>query len=105
MQQTAERGIQDTFERLKVGETSQMSTEPADQGAQPPPGTLFFQCNICGELCTVELPSLARELRSCPKCSSSPRTRAVIRTLSEALFKENLILSEFPTRKDLKGLG
>ena len=69
------------------------------------PGTLFFQCNICGELCTAELQSLARELRSCSRCSSSPRIRAVIRTLSESLFQENLILPQFPTRKDLKGLG
>jgi SAM-dependent methyltransferase len=69
------------------------------------PGTLFFQCNVCGELCTVELPSLAREARSCRKCSSSPRTRAIIRTLSESLFQNNLILPEFPIRKDLKGLG
>src|SRR5207237_10395013 len=69
------------------------------------PGTLFFQCNICGTLCTVELASLAREARSCPNCNSSPRTRAVIRTLSSCLFQENLILSEFPIRKDIKGLG
>ena len=69
------------------------------------PGTLFFQCNICGTLCTVELASLAREAKSCPNCNSSPRTRAVIRTLSSCLFQENLILSEFPIRKDIKGLG
>ena len=69
------------------------------------PGTLFFQCNICGTLCTVELASLARRAKSCPTCDSSPRTRALIRTLSNCLFQENLILSEFPIRKDIKGLG
>src|SRR5437016_10071986 len=69
------------------------------------PGTLFFQCNICGTLCTVELASLAREVRSCPKCSSSPRIRAIIRTLSESLFQKNFILPEFLIRKDIKGLG
>lgn len=69
------------------------------------PGTLIFQCNICGELCTAELGSLARELTSCPNCSSSPRTRALIRALSASLFQQNFILSEFPNRKDLKGLG
>ena len=69
------------------------------------PGTLFFQCNICGNLCTIELASLSREAKSCPNCSSSPRTRAVIRTLSSCLFQENLILSEFPIRNDIKGLG
>src|SRR5947208_3368036 len=69
------------------------------------PGTLFFQCNICGNLCTIELASLSREAKSCANCSSSPRTRAVIRTLSSCLFQENLILSEFPIRNDIKGLG
>jgi hypothetical protein len=69
------------------------------------PGTLFFQRNIYGTLRTAELASLAQEAKSCPDCNSSPRTRAVIRTLSSCLFQENLILSEFPIRKDIKGLG
>jgi hypothetical protein len=40
----------------------------------------FFSANVCGDLRTVELASLAREARSCSKSSSSPRTRAIIRT-------------------------
>ena len=78
---------------------------PTEERNLVQPGTLFFQCNVCGALCTVELASLAREVRSCPKCSSSPRIRAIIRTLSESLFQKNFILSEFLIRKDLKGLG
>jgi SAM-dependent methyltransferase len=71
----------------------------------PQPGTLSFRCNICSGMCTVQLDSLAREVKSCPHCSSSPRTRAVIRALSTGLFQQNLIISDFPDRKDLKGLG
>jgi SAM-dependent methyltransferase len=71
----------------------------------PVPGTLVFQCNICGERGTAKLESLTREARSCLNCKSSPRTRAVIRALSRCLFQKNLILSEFPSRKDLVGLG
>jgi len=61
----------------------------------------IFQCNICGTLCTVELASLARELN-----------HVLIATPAHALvlsfepcrlsLSENLILSEFPIRKDIK---
>lgn len=68
-------------------------------------GTLVFRCNICGQRGMIKLDSVTRELRSCRHCNSSPRTRAVIRALSHRLFQKNLNLPEFPTRKDLVGLG
>jgi SAM-dependent methyltransferase len=90
---------------MTVGEMSQALSECGGHSTPPQPGTLFFQCNICGELCTAELDLLAREVKSCSRCSSSPRTRALIRALSTGLFQQNLIICEFPDRKDLKGLG
>ncbi len=66
---------------------------------------LSFQCNICGNICTAELESLRRETRSCAHCNSTPRTRAVVRALSIGLFEQNLILPQFPIRKELTGLG
>ena len=69
------------------------------------PGTLYFQCNICGQQGTLELDSLGREVASCSGCGSNPRIRALIRALSTELFGEDLILPDFPNRKNIRGLG
>ena len=69
------------------------------------PGTLCFRCNICGEHCQTALDRLGREEVSCKGCGSSPRARAIIRVLSTQLFGKNLLLSDFPPRPDIRGLG
>jgi SAM-dependent methyltransferase len=69
------------------------------------PGTLCFRCNICGANRLTPLHRLRREDVSCNGCGSTPRARAVIRTLSLELFGENLVLSDFGTRPDIRGLG
>ena len=69
------------------------------------PGTLCFRCNICGESCQTALDRLGREDVSCNGCGSIPRARAVIRTLALELFGTNLLLSDFPARPDIRGLG
>ena len=69
------------------------------------PGTLCFRCNICGANCLTQLHRLRREDVSCNSCGSTPRARAVIRTLSLELFGKNLLLPDFSTRRDIRGLG
>jgi SAM-dependent methyltransferase len=69
------------------------------------PKTLAFRCNICGEHCQIALDRLRREEASCKGCGSSARMRAIIRVLSTQLFDENLLLSDFPARPDIRGLG
>ena len=69
------------------------------------PGTLSFRCNICGESCQTALDRLGREDVSCKGCGSSARKRAIIRVLSNQLFGKTLLLSDFPARPDICGLG
>jgi len=69
------------------------------------PGMLCFRCNICGENCQTALDRLGREDVSCKGCGSLPRKRAIIRVLSTQLFGKNLLLSDFPPRPDIRGLG
>lgn len=69
------------------------------------PGTLCFECNICGERCLVAAAQLQREIASCQACGSSPRMRAIIRALSLELFGQNLGLADFPESRGITGLG
>ena len=69
------------------------------------PGTLCFQCNICGTNSLAQLHRLRREDVSCSTCGSTPRARAVIRVLSLGLFGKNLALTDFSTRRAIRGLG
>ncbi|MFZ3376201.1 MAG: methyltransferase domain-containing protein, partial [Chthoniobacterales bacterium] len=38
-------------------------------------------------------------------CGSTPRARAIIRVLSTELFGDNLLLPDFPTHREIRGLG
>jgi hypothetical protein len=69
------------------------------------PGTLCFECNICGERCLVAVDQLQREIASCKACGSTPRARAIIRALSLSLFGQNLVLPDFPVSRGISGLG
>jgi len=84
------------FRKIKMDQASAMSCEP---------GTLCFRCNICGEYCQTALDWLGREEASCKGCGSPARMRAIIHVLSTQLFGENLLLSDFPARPDIRGLG
>lgn len=46
-----------------------------------------------------------RETPTCQACGSNARVRAVIQVLSMELFHENLLLPDFPTRREIRGLG
>ena len=69
------------------------------------PGTLCFECNICGKHCLVAAAELQREIASCKACGSTPRARAIIRALSLELFGQNLVLPDFPVSRGISGLG
>jgi SAM-dependent methyltransferase len=66
---------------------------------------LLFQCNICGNRCDQSLEFLGRETPSCPNCGSTVRMRSIIHVLSKEIFGESLILSKFPKRKGIRGIG
>jgi len=68
-------------------------------------GQLTFRCNICGELAISHMSKLTREQASCQQCGSTLRMRSLIHVLSLALFNASLCLADFPTRKDIKGIG
>lgn len=74
-------------------------------GVDPEPATLTFYCNICGKLSLTDVRYLDREIPTCQTCNSNARVRAVIQVLSTELFRENLLLPDFPTRREIRGLG
>lgn len=67
--------------------------------------TINFQCNICGTHNTCSLNELSRESDSCSRCHSTVRMRSIIHLLSINCFGESLILPEFPTKKEIHGVG
>jgi SAM-dependent methyltransferase len=66
---------------------------------------LRFRCNLCGTICTAAPEELQREVRSCSRCGSTMRWRAMVAALSKELFGTGLAIPDFPYRPDLKGLG
>jgi GT2 family glycosyltransferase/SAM-dependent methyltransferase len=65
----------------------------------------YFLCNICGTASGVRRGQLQREVASCPTCNSTVRFRSVIHVLSVELFGESLVVTDFPVRKDIRGIG
>ena len=74
-------------------------------GVDREPATLLFYCNICGKPSLTDVRRLEREVATCQACNSNARMRAVIQVLSKELFHENLLLPDFPTRREIRGLG
>lgn len=66
---------------------------------------LSYHCNICGQACETKVAALNRERASCHNCGSSVRMRSIIHLLSIELFGESLILSDFPVKPNIKGIG
>lgn len=64
-----------------------------------------FLCNICGHPASVPSDRLTREVPTCPNCQSSVRYRALIHHLSLNLFRESIMLPEFPVKRSIRGLG
>lgn len=64
-----------------------------------------YTCNICGQPSYRPLAQLEREVPSCESCGAPPRLRSVIHALSLGLFGESLPISQFPERRDLRGVG
>lgn len=64
-----------------------------------------FTCNICGAENDSGADTEERERATCTGCSSSARFRAVILSLSRALFGSDLALCQFPQLKSIRGLG
>ena len=64
-----------------------------------------FQCNICGAKNKVHLKELSREVPSCRKCGSTVRMRSIVHILSMELFNRSMVLTDFPIRKDIRGIG
>jgi len=69
------------------------------------PGSLIFQCNICGKTCIMPMGKLGRETISCMNCGSTVRMRAVIHALSTVLFSESLTLQNFPVQAHVRVYG
>src|SRR4026207_217731 len=74
-------------------------------GVDREPATLTFYCNIFGKPSLTDVRYLDREIPTCQTCNSNARVRAVIQVLSTELFHENLLLPDFPTRREIRGLG
>jgi SAM-dependent methyltransferase len=74
-------------------------------GVDREPPTLLFYCNICGKPSLTDVRRLDREVPTCQACDSNARARAVIQVLSMELFHENLLLADFPVRREIRGLG
>jgi len=68
-------------------------------------GCLTFQCNICGAACEYPMLDLGRETPSCRNCGSTVRMRSIVHLLSMELFGQSLVLPDFPTRLDIRGMG
>jgi SAM-dependent methyltransferase len=64
-----------------------------------------YTCNICGEHSYRPLGGLEREVPSCESCGAPPRLRSVVHALSLGLFGGSVPISQFPDRRDLRGVG
>lgn len=64
-----------------------------------------FRCNLCGTDCDVPPSAIGREARSCERCGSIVRWRAIVHLLTTELFGRSITLPELPVRKDIAGLG
>ena len=74
-------------------------------GVTREPPTLLFCCNVCGKPSLTDVRRLTRETATCQICGSTARVRAIIRVLSTELFDDNLLLPDFPLRREIRGLG
>src|SRR6202162_2291167 len=67
--------------------------------------TVAFRCNLCGTDCRVAPAAISRETRSCHRCGSTLRMRAVAHLLTTELFGRSIPLPDLRPRKDIRGVG
>jgi SAM-dependent methyltransferase len=71
-----------------------------------PPGTLQYECNICGRRNAIDLAAIERESRTCLGCGSTLRHRSVVAALSRKLFAgRSLALDEWQGVEGLEVKG
>jgi SAM-dependent methyltransferase len=63
-----------------------------------------FVCNICDTCNRVPRPQIGREVASC-RCGSTVRLRAIVHTLSLALYGKSLPLMKFREDRSVSGAG
>ena len=70
------------------------------------PVPYVFECNICGRWSPTLLRwAIFRDFPSCLFCGSGSRSRQIVHALSVALHGRSLPLRQFPSRKDVVGIG
>jgi SAM-dependent methyltransferase len=70
-----------------------------------PEALVRFRCNICGAPGEAPMKAFGREDASCNGCGSTVRMRAVVHHVSMAAFGKSLALTDFPQRRDIRGVG
>jgi SAM-dependent methyltransferase len=71
-----------------------------------PPGTLLYECNLCGRPNAIDLAAMEREARTCLGCGSTLRHRSVVAALSRKVFAgKSLPLDEWQGVEGLKVTG
>jgi SAM-dependent methyltransferase len=73
---------------------------PADS-----PPEIRFTCNLCGQPAVIAVSEFHRELAFCQTCGSVARFRGIVYAISQAIFGNSIVLSEFPQRKDMSAIG
>ena len=66
---------------------------------------MHYRCNICASWNFTAPEAMGRETPDCLGCGSTLRMRAVIGLLSKSLFGDFRAIAEFPTRRDIRGVG
>jgi SAM-dependent methyltransferase len=69
------------------------------------PGTLSWQCNICGVANCTEANAMARESGECLACNAPLRFRSLIAVLTERLFGKVQVLASMAASPQITGLG
>jgi len=68
-------------------------------------GTFVFRCNLCGAASRTTLIALGDERESCDTCGSVVRFRAIGRLVTQELFGDDLVLTELPSARHIRGIG
>lgn len=69
------------------------------------PGTLVFDCCVCGRRVKAAPQTMVREAHSCPVCNSTVRFRSITWALSNALYGRDLAVDAFPVDRSIVGIG
>lgn len=73
--------------------------------SSPSPGTLNFQCNICGSDNCLIAATITREAGACHCCGANVRFRSMAAILTQRLFGKIVVLEELECDGSIRGLG